>query len=220
MDKIFILEDDVNIASIIDFNLRAAGFDTLLETDGAAGLARLKEGGADLMILDVMLPSMSGFEVLRALRKTSDIPVIILSARDSEEDKLEGLSLMADDYVTKPFSVSELIARVRVNLARARSAPPAPKGLSVSADGLVALRDGREIPVTRKEYDILSMLIENRGKVLSREQILERVWGYNGFLGDTHTVDVAIRRLREKVEDDPSDPKFILSRRGSGYYLP
>lgn len=216
--KVFILEDDSNISSIIELNLRAAGFEAVAETDGAKGLARLADEGADLLILDVMLPSMSGFDVLRELRKTSDIPVIILSARDSEQDKLEGLSLMADDYVTKPFSVSELIARVRVNLARRGGGVKS--GLSLCAERLTVTRDGKEIAVSRKEYDILAYLLENRGRVLSREQILKTVWGYNGYLGDLHTVDVAIRRLREKVEADPSSPEYILSRRGAGYYVP
>ena len=224
MKKIFILEDDTNISSIIEFNVRAAGFDAVCESDGKAGLLRLLQGGFDLAILDVMLPSMSGFEVLSELRKQSDIPVIILSARDTEDDKLEGLSLMADDYMTKPFSIKELIARIKVNLARCEKTKASDTvfsagGVSVDANTLAVSKDGADVSVSKKEAQILLLLFKNRGKILSREEILEKVWGYNGYLGDTHTVDVAIGRLRAKIENTPSEPKVILSRRGAGYYV-
>ncbi len=224
MKKIFILEDDTNISSIIEFNIKAAGFDAVCESDGKAGLLRLLQGGFDLAILDVMLPSMSGFEVLQELRKESDIPVIILSARDTEDDKLMGLSLMADDYMTKPFSMKELIARIKVNLARCEKSQATDSilsagGISVDSQTLVVKKGENEIAVSKKEAQILLLLFKNRGKILSREEILEKVWGYNGYLGDTHTVDVAIGRLRAKIEDTPSEPKVILSRRGAGYYV-
>lgn len=224
MKKIFILEDDESIRTIIEFNLQAAGFETLSETDGKKGLERLSRESADLLVLDIMLPSLSGFEVLKKLRTFSDIPVIILSALDSEEDKLEGLSLMADDYMTKPFSVKELIARINVNLLRAQKKPREDTvftagDLTVNADKITVLKNGREVPVSKKEYEILLLLIKNRGRVVSRESILEKVWGYNGYLGDLHTVDVAIGRLRAKVETVPSKPQIILSRRGAGYYI-
>lgn len=224
MKKIFILEDDINISSIIAFNVKAAGYEPVCETDGRAGLIRLLDGGFDLLILDVMLPSMSGFEVLKELRKQSDIPVIILSARDAEDDKLEGLSLMADDYMTKPFSVKELIARIKVNLARCEKSQKQDNtisagGITVDSQTLAVTKNGDEIAVSKKEAQILLLLFKNRGKILSREDILEKVWGYNGYLGDTHTVDVAIGRLRAKIEDTPSEPKIILSRRGAGYYV-
>ncbi len=224
MKRIFILEDDTNISSIIAFNVKAAGYEPVCESDGKAGLLRLLEGGFDLLILDLMLPSMNGFEVLKELRKHSDIPVIILSARDTEDDKLEGLSLMADDYMTKPFSIKELIARIKVNLARCeKSQKPdttlCAGGISVDTNTLVVTKDKKEIAVSKKEAQILLLLFKNRGKILSREDILEKVWGYNGYLGDTHTVDVAIGRLRAKIEDTPSEPKVILSRRGAGYYV-
>lgn len=224
MKRIFILEDDTNISSIIEFNVKAQGFDAVCESDGKAGLMQLLQGGFDLAILDVMLPSMSGFEVLRELRKTSDIPVIILSARDTEDDKLTGLSLMADDYMTKPFSMKELIARIKVNLARCEKTQKTDSvltagGVSVNSQTLVVTKGGADIAVSKKEAQILLLLFKNRGKILSREEILEKVWGYNGYLGDTHTVDVAIGRLRAKIEDTPSEPKVILSRRGAGYYV-
>ena len=224
MKKIFILEDDVSISSIIEFNLKAAGFETAAESDGKTGLFRLINEGADLLVLDLMLPSMSGFEVLRQLRKTSDMPVIILSALDSEEDKLRGLSLMADDYVTKPFSVNELIARIKVYLARTEKKPQRETvftagDLEINADKMAVFKNGEEISVSKKEYEILMLLVQNCGRVVSREEILEKVWGYNNFLGDLHTVDVAIGRLRAKVEKTPSEPEIILSRRGAGYYI-
>lgn len=221
MEKIFILEDDINISSIIDFNLKAAGFETVCEYDGASGLDLLLKEGADLLVLDVMLPSMDGFEVLRRLREKSDIPVIILSARTDESDKLEGLSLMADDYMTKPFSVSELIARIKVNLARCgkNKSTFSVGDLCIDTDKMTVSRDDKQISVSKKEFEILSLLIKNRGRVLSREEILEKVWGYDGYLGDLRTVDVAIVRLRAKIEINPSAPEIILSRRGAGYYM-
>lgn len=224
MKKIFILEDDISISSIIEFNLRAEGFETAVEADGRVGLSRLMQESADLLVLDLMLPSLSGFEVLERLRAFSDIPVIILSARDSEDDKLLGLSLMADDYMTKPFSVKELIARIKVNLNRAQKKPREETlfkagDITVNADKMTVKKNDCEIAVSKKEYEILLLLIQNRGRVLSREEILEKVWGYNGYLGDLHTVDVAIGRLRAKVETVPSEPRIILSRRGAGYYI-
>lgn len=224
MKRIFILEDDENISSIIAFNIKAAGYEPVRESDGQAGLERLKKGGFDLVILDIMLPSMDGFTVLRELRRVSDIPVIILSAREAEEDKLEGLSLMADDYMTKPFSVKELIARIKVNLARVEgrrtlSDVYTSGDISMDSATLRVTKDGAEVALSKKEAEILLLLFKNRGNVLSREDILEKVWGYNGYLGDTHTVDVAIGRLRAKIEDTPSAPAVILSRRGAGYYV-
>lgn len=223
MKKIMVLEDDPGIASIVAFNLKAQGYEAVTEADGEAGLSRLLREGADLLILDLMLPSLSGFEVLRRLREVSDIPVIIVSARDSEQDKLEGLSLMADDYVTKPFSVRELIARVNVNLARSekRAAPAAvltAGDVTVTPSRRSVCKAGKEIVVSKKEYEILLLLLQNRPRVLSREEILQQVWGYQDYLGDLHTVDVAIGRLRAKIETTPSSPQIILSRRGAGYY--
>lgn len=224
MEKIFIIEDDENISEILKFNLQAEGFDVQTEKDGERGLSALLSGDAQLLVLDLMLPSLSGFEILKKLRESSDIPVIVLSALDSEEDKLEALSLMADDYVTKPFSVKELIARIKVNLARSRRSPREAAvfscgPLTVNADKMAVLKNGAELSVSKKEYEILLLLLKSRGRVVSREEILEKVWGYNGYLGDLHTVDVAIGRLRAKVEDIPSEPKIILSRRGAGYIV-
>ena len=222
MKRIFIVEDDVNISSIIAFNLKAEGFDAVCEGDGEKALLRLKSESFDLVLLDIMLPSKTGFEVLEDLRKFSNVPVIILSARTSEDDKLLGLSLMADDYVTKPFSIKELIARIKVNLARAGGSDNATItvcDITVNESTLTVTKSGATVAVSKKEAEILLILFKNRGSALSREQILKSVWGYDGYLGDTHTVDVAIGRLRAKIEDTPSEPKIILSRRGVGYYV-
>lgn len=222
MKRIFIVEDDVNISSIIAFNLKAEGFDAVCEGDGERALLRLKSESFDLVLLDIMLPSKTGFEVLEDLRKFSNLPVIILSARTSEDDKLLGLSLMADDYVTKPFSIKELIARIKVNLARAGRSDNATItvcDITVNESTLTVTKSGATVAVSKKEAEILLLLFKNRGSALSREQILKSVWGYDGYLGDTHTVDVAIGRLRAKIEDTPSEPKIILSRRGVGYYV-
>lgn len=220
--KIFILEDDSNISSIIAFNLNAQGFETVQEYDGKTGIERLRNEGADLLVLDVMLPSMDGFEVLSKLREFSTIPVIILSARTDEQDKLHGLSLMADDYMTKPFSVNELIARIKVNLARAGALTnrvASTGDITVDFDKMTVMRNGAEITVSKKEFELLALLIKNRGKVLSRQTLLEQVWGYDGYLGDLRTVDVAVGRLRAKIEKEPKAPEIILSRRGAGYYV-
>lgn len=220
MKRIFIVEDDKNISTIIAFNIKAAGFEAVCEYDGLAALERLRDSHFDLLILDVMLPSLDGFSLLKKLREFSDIPVIILSARAEEEDKLEGLSLMADDYMTKPFSVKELIARVKVNLARAEGKRAVSDtftagDITLDSASLEVTKNGVPITLSAKEANILLLLFKNRGKVLSREEILEQVWGYNGYLGDTHTVDVAIGRLRAKL----GDSEIIHSRRGAGYYI-
>ena len=172
-----------------------------------------------------MLPGLDGFSVLSRLRESSDIPVIILSARTDEQDKLSGLSLMADDYMTKPFSVKELVARIKVNLARYEKSGIVKKtfsagGITLDCEKMTVYRDGKEIGISKKEFDLLLLLFENRGRVISRETVLEKIWGYSGFLGDLHTVDVAVGRLRAKIEKTPAAPEIILSRRGAGYFIP
>ncbi len=217
MSKIFILEDDKNISSIIEFNLRAKGYDTVCEYDGEKGLLRIISEGCDLVILDLMLPSLDGFEVLKKLREKSNLPVIILSARTDERDKLEGLSLMADDYITKPFSVAELCARVKVVLARCGNDKKA-CDIVLDNESLTVICRGSAVCVSKKEFQILRYLFDNRGRVVSREEIMKKVWGYDGYLGDLRAVDVAMARLRAKIEKNPSEPQIILSRRGAGYY--
>ncbi len=220
MKRIFIVEDDKNISTIIAFNIKAAGYEAVCESDGLCALERLRDSQFDLVILDIMLPSLDGFSVLKKLREFSDVPVIILSARAEEEDKLTGLSLMADDYMTKPFSVKELIARVKVNLARVEgrrviSDTYTAGDITLDSASLQVTKKGEPVPLSAKEAKILLLLFKNRGKVMSREEILEQVWGYNGYLGDTHTVDVAIGRLRAKL----GEGEIIHSRRGAGYYI-
>ena len=220
MKRILIVEDDVNILDIVAFNLEAAGYQTVKCERGDEGLKLLKEQEFDLAILDIMLPAVSGLEILAQIRKISDIPIILMSAKTSEEDKLAGFSSLADDYITKPFSVKELVARVGVHLMRySKQRTLTSKGLELDHALMRAYRDGRELKLSKTEFEILSLLFKNRGKVFSREQLLKEVWGYDQFQGDLRTVDVAIARLRAKVEDSPGTPKIIKSRRGAGYYI-
>lgn len=220
MKRILIVEDDVNILDIVAFNLEAAGYQTVKCERGDEGLKLLKEQEFDLAILDIMLPAVSGLEILAQIRKISDIPIILMSAKTSEEDKLAGFSSLADDYITKPFSVKELVARVGVHLLRySKQRTLTSKGLELDHALMRAYRDGRELKLSKTEFEILSLLFKNRGKVFSREQLLKEVWGYDQFQGDLRTVDVAIARLRAKVEDSPGTPQIIKSRRGAGYYI-
>ncbi|MBE3563319.1 MAG: response regulator transcription factor [Hydrogenibacillus schlegelii] len=223
-ETILIIEDEAPIADIVAYHLEKAGFRVLVATDGASGLARAAEDGVDLVILDLMLPELDGLDVLRRLRNVRNVPVIIVSARDAEADKVVGLELGADDYVTKPFSARELIARVRAQLRRAKA--PAQEAsrlqvfdLVIDFKAVAVTKKGRPVALTPREFDVLVELARHRGQVLSREQLLGRVWGY-GFVGDVRTVDVTVRRLREKVEDDPGAPRIVLTRRGVGYFIP
>lgn len=220
MKRILIVEDDVNILDIVAFNLEAAGYQTVKCERGDEGLKLLKEQEFDLAILDIMLPAVSGLEILAQIRKISDIPIILMSAKTSEEDKLAGFSSLADDYITKPFSVKELVARVGVHLMRySKQRTLTSRGLELDHALMRAYRDGRDLKLSKTEFEILSLLYKNRGKVFSREQLLKEVWGYDQFQGDLRTVDVAIARLRAKVEDSPGTPQIIKSRRGAGYYI-
>ena len=220
MKRILIVEDDVNILDIVAFNLEAAGYQTVKCERGDEGLKLLKEQEFDLAILDIMLPAVSGLEILAQIRKISDIPIILMSAKTSEEDKLAGFSSLADDYITKPFSVKELVARVGVHLMLySKQRTLTSKGFELDHALMRAYRDGRELKLSKTEIEILSLLFKNRGKVFSREQLLKEVWGYDQFQGDLRTVDVAIARLRAKVEDSPGTPQIIKSRRGAGSYI-
>ena len=223
MQKILVIEDDTNILDIVVFNLKAAGFSVDGYTDGAQGLAALLSGSFDLAILDVMLPGLSGLDVLTELRKRSGIPVIIMSAKDTEADKLTGFARMADDYITKPFSVSELVARVKAHLARSTGEMEqiglvSAGNIKIDLDARRVFQKGMPLYLSEGELALLLLLAKNRGQVLSREEILKGVWGYGGYMG-VRNVDVQIMRLRAKIEQDPSEPKIILSRRGKGYYF-
>lgn len=231
--RILVVEDEKNIVDILNFNLVKEGYETLEAYDGEAGLQLALEQNPDLILLDLMLPKMNGFDVCRAIRaKNNSTPIIMLTAREEETDKVLGLELGADDYITKPFSMRELLARVKANIRRnemveslsAVAAAPAAGGerleqgrIAIDTALMVAYKDGRALELTQREYELLKFLLSQPGKVFSREALMEHVWNYEGYVGDVRAVDVAVRRLREKVEDDPAQPSFIITRRGMGY---
>ena len=228
--RILIVEDEKNIVDILNFNLLREGYETLEAYDGQTGLQLALEQDPDLVLLDLMLPKMNGFDVCRAIRGAQrSTPVIMLTAREEENDKVLGLELGADDYITKPFSMRELLARVKANIRRSAMAEAAPAGaaaggkrlefgrISIDQDLLVVCKDGRALELTQREYELLKFLALQPGRVFSREALMENVWNYEGYVGDVRAVDVAVRRLREKIEDDPASPAFIVTRRGLGY---
>ena len=228
--KILVVEDEKNIVDILVFNLRREGYGTLEAYDGVTGLQLALDQDPDLILLDLMLPRLDGFEVCRRLREQGRAtPVIMLTAREEETDKVLGLELGADDYITKPFSMRELLARVKANIRRSQmpapDAQPAPQPggriqrgrIAIDVDLMAASKDGRTLERTQREYELLKFLASQPGKVFSREALMEHVWNYESYVGDVRAVDVAIRRLREKVEDDPASPQFIVTRRGLGY---
>ena len=231
--RILIVEDEKNIVDILSFNLSKEGYETLEAYDGDAGLQLALEQDPDLILLDLMLPKRSGFDVCRSLRAAGhNTPVIMLTAREEETDKVLGLELGADDYITKPFSMRELLARVKANIRRSEMAAPTAAGaaspaagrmdlgrISIDQDLMVVYKDGRPLELTQREYELLKFLAAHPGKVFSREALMEHVWNYEGYVGDVRAVDVAVRRLREKVEDDPASPQFVVTRRGLGYYF-
>ena len=224
--KILVVEDEKNIVDILAFNLKREGYEVVAAMDGAAGLALALAEDPDLILLDLMLPKLDGFEVCRRLREQGrTTPVIMLTAREEESDKVLGLELGADDYITKPFSMRELLARVKANIRRtdmAAAAAPAAQRLelgriTVDLQSMTVYKDGAPLELTQREFELVRALASRRGQVLSREALMEQVWNYEGYVGDVRAVDVAVRRLREKLEDDPADPRFIVTRRGAGY---
>ena len=228
---VLIVEDEKNIVDILRFNLQREGYRTLEAYDGESGLAQAVSANPDLILLDVMLPKMNGFDVCKSLRSQgSNVPVIILTAREEESDKVLGLEIGADDYITKPFSMRELIARVGANIRRtsmtapatsaaAASAMPVAGDLSINTDSHQVFRGGKAIDLTQREYELLTFLASHPNKVYSRIDLMEQVWNY-GYVGDdVRTVDVTVRRLREKIEADRANPAYILTRRGAGYYF-
>lgn len=231
MKTILIVDDEKPISDIIKFNLSKEGYQILTAYDGREALTVFEAEQPDLLILDLMLPELDGLEVAKHIRKTSNVPIIMLSAKDSEFDKVIGLEIGADDYVTKPFSNRELLARVKAHLRRTGhisqvgdDQQPASKktiafgNLEIVPDAFVAKKHGEELELTHREFELLYHLATHMGQVMTREHLLETVWGYDYF-GDVRTVDVTIRRLREKIEDTPSRPEYILTRRGVGYYM-
>lgn len=226
---VLIVEDEKSIVDILRFNLEKEGYNCLTAYDGEAGLDLALHGDPDIVLLDVMLPKMIGFDVCRILReKGSTVPVIILTAREEEADKVLGLEIGADDYMTKPFGMKELMARVKANIRRTamvKSAAPsddvltAGGGLTINTESYQVYKNGRPLELTQREYELLAFLASHPGKVYSRVDLMEQVWNY-GYVGeDVRTVDVTVRRLREKIEDDPASPALILTRRGVGYYF-
>jgi two-component system, OmpR family, response regulator VicR len=229
MKKILVVDDEKPIADILQFNLKKEGYEVVCAHDGNEALRKVEEFQPDLILLDIMLPQRDGMEVCREVRKKYEIPIIMLTAKDSEIDKVLGLELGADDYVTKPFSTRELIARVKANLRRHQqvinimdmeqeSNEIAVGSLVIHPDAYVVSKRGETIELTHREFELLHYLAKHIGQVMTREHLLQTVWGYD-YYGDVRTVDVTVRRLREKIEDSPSHPTWIVTRRGVGYYL-
>ncbi|KAA9227124.1 response regulator YycF [Streptococcus anginosus] len=229
MKKILVVDDEKPISDIIKFNMVKEGYEVVTAFDGREALEMFEAERPDILILDLMLPEMDGLEVARTIRKTSNVPIIVLSAKDSEFDKVIGLEIGADDYMTKPFSNRELQARVKAILRRIdltienQEAEAAPTeivigDLQILTDAFVVKKHDEELDLTHREFELLHHLATHIGQVMTREHLLETVWGYDYF-GDVRTVDVTIRRLREKIEDIPSRPEYILTRRGVGYYM-
>lgn len=228
MEKhILVVDDEMPIADILQFNLEKEGYKVTCAYDGLEALRKVEEVKPDLILLDIMLPHKDGMEVCREVRKKYEMPIIMLTAKDSEIDKVLGLELGADDYVTKPFSNRELIARVKANLRRHQQDADKGNGelseivvgaLSIHPDAYVVTKRGEQIELTHREFELVHYLAKHIGQVMTREHLLQTVWGYDYF-GDVRTVDVTVRRLREKIEDIPSHPSWIVTRRGVGYYF-
>ena len=231
--RVLIVEDEQSIVDILSFNLTKEGYDTLEALDGPTGLQLALEQNPDLVLLDLMLPGMSGFDVCQKIRQAGSlVPIVMLTAREEEDDKVRGLELGADDYITKPFKNRELMARVKANIRRVSMVPAAPAAappeagtsaagerVRVDEERAAIFKDGAPLDLTQREYDLIRFLAARPGKVFSREALMEHVWNYEGYVGDVRAVDVAIRRLREKLEDDPASPVFIRTKRGMGYYF-
>lgn len=225
---VLIVEDEQAIMDILKFNFTKEGYRVIEAMDGEAGLNLALSENPDLILLDVMLPKMDGFEVCKKVREKSSVPIIMLTAREEEVDKVLGLELGADDYITKPFSIRELTARVKANLRRtsidreqtsAGNAETISSGeLSINLERYEVSKRGKVIDITLREFELLKFLALSPEKIFSRENLLENVWGYE-YYGDVRTVDVTVRRLREKIEDDPGMPRYIITKRGVGYYF-
>lgn len=225
--KILIVDDEKNIVDILKFNLKKEGFSTIEAYDGEQGLEMALKEEPDLILLDVMLPKMDGFTVCRKLRQQVSTPILMLTAKEEEVDKVLGLELGADDYITKPFSPRELMARVKANLRRSKldeaNGNPAANiikfgELTIEIDRYEVKRADENIELTLREFELVKFLAMHPGQIFSRENLLEKVWGYE-YYGDVRTVDVTIRRVREKLEKDPANNEYIMTKRGVGYYF-
>ena len=222
---VLVVDDEQNIVNIIAFNLKKEGYEVLTAGDGEEAVEIVEKHQPDLILLDIMMPKMDGYEACRKIREKYNIPIIMLTARAEELDKVLGLEMGADDYVTKPFGTRELIARVKANLRRSvvKNEPAVEKGnvlkfgkLEIDLDKFEARKDGKVLELTYREFELLKFLAQNLRQVFSRETLLEKVWGYE-YYGDIRTVDVTVRRLREKIEDNPGKPEYIITKRGVGY---
>ena len=224
--KILVVDDEKLLVKGITFNLQNEGYEVEAAYDGATAVELARRGDFDLIILDWMMPEKSGSEACMEIRTFSDVPIIMLTAKSEDSDKILGFACGADDYVTKPFNILELKARIRALLRRASGSRRQQKessllecrGVTLELSQRVALREGRVVDLTAKEYELLEVLMKNPRHVFSREKLMDRVWGYT-YAGDYRTVDVHIRRLREKLEPDPAQPKYILTKWGVGYYF-
>jgi two-component system, OmpR family, response regulator len=225
--RVLVVEDDPNLLKTLAYNLRREGYEAVTAADGEQALEMARREKPALVILDIMLPRMSGLEVCRILRREMTVPILMLTARAEETDKIIGLELGADDYMTKPFSIRELLARVRAMLRRADMTGAAPAGsetalkideIEIDPARHLATRRGEPLDLTPKEFELLAFLARNKGFVFSREQLLEKVWGYD-YAGDTRTIDVHVRWLRQKIEADPQRPRLLITIRGIGYKL-
>ena len=222
MARILLIEDEVGIAEALEYQLGRDGYDVEWATDGSKGLERFRVAGADLILLDLMLPGLPGEEVCRELRRSSQVPIIMLTAKDTEIDKIVGLELGADDYVTKPFSTRELLARIKALLRRSSVEGASPEGvlegggIRLDPDRHEVTVDGTPVKLARKEFELLELLMEHPGRVLARETLIDRVWG-SDYFGDTRTLDVHVKRLRSKVEPSPHEPVHLVTVRGLGY---
>ena len=223
MTRVLLIEDEDAYRETVGYLLRKEGFDVVEAADGTIGLAEFERGGADIVLLDLMMPGLPGIEVCRRLRQRSGVPIIMVTARDDEVDKVVGLELGADDYVTKPFSHRELAARIRAVLRWGTDSEPAgdlleASGVRMDVERHEVWADGRPVKLALKEFDLLEILLRNAGRVLTRGQLIDRVWGAD-YVGDTKTLDVHVKRLRAKIEDDPANPVRLLTVRGLGYKL-
>ncbi|MGH3350038.1 MAG: response regulator [Nocardioides sp.] len=223
MTRVLVVEDEASYSDALSYMLRKEGFEVAIAEDGTDALKEFDRNGADIVLLDLMLPGLSGTEVCRQIRATSAVPVIMVTAKDDEVDKVVGLELGADDYVTKPYSPRELVARIRAVLRRGTEPDAAPATLEagpvrMDVERHVVTVDGNEQRLPLKEFELLEMFLRNPGRVLTRGQLIDRVWG-SDYVGDTKTLDVHVKRLRAKLEPDPSEPKFLVTVRGLGYKL-
>lgn len=221
MTRILIIEDEESYRDALTFMLEKEGFDVASAADGVEGLKEFDKHGADLVLLDLMMPGMPGLEVCKQLRAQSNVAIVMVTARDSEVDKVVGLELGADDYVTKPFSHRELVARVRAVLRRGQDQELVPDvvevgGVRIDVERHQVYVDGKEVRFALREFDLLELLLRNPGRVLTRGQLIDRIWG-SDYVGDTKTLDVHIKRLRSKIERNPSKPERLITVRGLGY---